>query len=190
MHFIPAFAALIVFILQVQGLAVPVPLEVRVSVDGKSPSPVWKRAQIEGGSPSPVWKRVAVEGGSPPSPVWKRVPVDGGSPPSPVWKRASVADDSPPSPSQWVSVWPRTPLTAIVSGPFDAGNPAPRAVSADWFDVVCLSCISTRDVKPRLSAASRPSARAVPQPFDRGLWGSPRLLPLLPRHVPHPARPR
>ncbi|KAJ6455086.1 hypothetical protein C8R47DRAFT_996962 [Mycena vitilis] len=37
---------------------------------------------------------------------------------------------------------PRTPLSAIVSGPmvggpWDAGDPAPRSVSDRWFDVVC-----------------------------------------------------
>ncbi|KAJ7701148.1 hypothetical protein B0H17DRAFT_199634 [Mycena rosella] len=115
---------------------------------------------------------------------------------------------------QWVSVWPRTPLNAIVAGPvaggpFDDGDPAPRAVSADWFDVVCppreRRYINTRDVKPAVASAPGPAvlahwqallraapercieivaARAdedtFPQTFDLGLWGSPRVLPLFP----------
>ncbi|KAK7033761.1 hypothetical protein R3P38DRAFT_2520195 [Favolaschia claudopus] len=43
---------------------------------------------------------------------------------------------------KWTSDQPHTPLNAIVSGPvsggpFDAGDPAPRAISEEWFDVVC-----------------------------------------------------
>ncbi|KAJ7334679.1 hypothetical protein DFH08DRAFT_916123 [Mycena albidolilacea] len=52
---------------------------------------------------------------------------------------------------------PRTPLTAIVSGPmagglWDAGDDAPRSISDRWFDVVCpvseRHLIYTPDVKP------------------------------------------
>ncbi|KAJ7889122.1 hypothetical protein B0H14DRAFT_2243318, partial [Mycena olivaceomarginata] len=43
---------------------------------------------------------------------------------------------------KWVNVAPRTPLNAIVpvpvaGGPFEADDPAPRAVSEAWFDVIC-----------------------------------------------------
>ncbi|KAJ6482173.1 hypothetical protein C8R47DRAFT_982030 [Mycena vitilis] len=52
---------------------------------------------------------------------------------------------------------PRTPLTAIVSGPmaggpWDEGDDAPRSISERWFDVVCpineRRLIYTPDVKP------------------------------------------
>ncbi|KAJ7901532.1 hypothetical protein B0H13DRAFT_2335924 [Mycena leptocephala] len=63
---------------------------------------------------------------------------------------------------KWVNVAPRTPLNAIVSGsvadgPFEADDPAPRAVSETWFDVVCphheRRYINTRDVKPAVNQA-------------------------------------
>lgn len=52
---------------------------------------------------------------------------------------------------------PRTPLNALISGPaaggaWDPEDPAPRAVSENWFEVVCpwaeRTKINTRDVKP------------------------------------------
>lgn len=65
-------------------------------------------------------------------------------------------------PKEWLTVYPCTPLNAIVPGPvaggeFESDDQAPRSVSADWFDVVCprYKCryISTRDVKPVVSQA-------------------------------------
>ncbi|KAJ7919867.1 hypothetical protein B0H13DRAFT_2230817 [Mycena leptocephala] len=43
---------------------------------------------------------------------------------------------------KWLTKHPHTPLNAIVSGPvagglFESDDPAPRAISQDWFDVVC-----------------------------------------------------
>ncbi|KAJ7465068.1 hypothetical protein FB451DRAFT_1041630 [Mycena latifolia] len=107
----------------------------------------------------------------------------------------------------------RTPLNAIISGPmaggpWDAGDPAPRSVSADFFDVVCppseRRIINTRDVKPQipgdaggdvvlahwakvLREAPERCVEVVPPPFeedsfpqtfDLGVWGSKRILSL------------
>jgi hypothetical protein len=109
---------------------------------------------------------------------------------------------------KWVTVNPRTPLTAIISGPvaggpFESDDPAPRAISEDWFDIVCprreRRYINTRDVKPAVAEAPgidvlthwQTVLRNVPehcveivgaeedmfsQTFDLGLWGSPRIL--------------
>jgi hypothetical protein len=108
--------------------------------------------------------------------------------------------------------WPRTPLTALIAGPaaggpWDPHDPAPRSISADWFDIVCpvheRRIIHTRDVKPALADASGdtlfshwatllreaperciqivPAPRTednFPQTFDLYLWGSPRILSL------------
>ncbi|KAJ7501940.1 hypothetical protein B0H11DRAFT_1713357 [Mycena galericulata] len=111
---------------------------------------------------------------------------------------------------QWIGNEARTPLTAIVSGPvaggpFEDGDPAPRAVSSAWFDKVCprheRRYINTRAVKPAVAHASGIDILAhwqtllrgapercieiveaeedpVPQTFDVDLWGSPRLLTL------------
>ncbi|KAJ6557061.1 hypothetical protein DFH09DRAFT_548652 [Mycena vulgaris] len=121
---------------------------------------------------------------------------------------------------KWVSVTPRTPLNAIVSGPvaggpFEVDDPAPRAVSEAWFDVVCprreRRYINTRDVKPAVANAEgiavlthwqtllqnapercieivEASAKedSFPQTFDLGLWGSPRLLSLWPSFAASP----
>ncbi|KAJ6550104.1 hypothetical protein B0H19DRAFT_1211458 [Mycena capillaripes] len=110
----------------------------------------------------------------------------------------------------WLMRYPRTPLNAIVSGPvaggpFESDDTAPRAVSEDWFDVVCprneRRYINTRDVKPAVKEAPgvevlahwKTVLRDAPercieivgaeedsfsQTFDLGLWGSPRLLTL------------
>ena len=57
---------------------------------------------------------------------------------------------------------PRTPLNALISGPsaggpWDEGDPAPRAVSEAYFDLVCprqeRRIINTRDIKPQLREA-------------------------------------
>jgi hypothetical protein len=57
---------------------------------------------------------------------------------------------------------PRTPLTALLSGPsaggpWVVGDPAPRAVSEAYFDIVCprqdRKFINTRDIKPSLRDA-------------------------------------
>ena len=57
---------------------------------------------------------------------------------------------------------PRTPLNALISGPsaggpWDEGDPAPRAVSEGYFDSVCprqeRKLINTRDIKPSLRDA-------------------------------------
>ncbi|KAJ7205855.1 hypothetical protein B0H12DRAFT_1034925 [Mycena haematopus] len=113
---------------------------------------------------------------------------------------------------KWVEFDPHTPLNAIVSGPvaggpFEPGDPAPRAISKDWFDVVCPRSerryINTRDVKPAVAQAPGSEVLAhwqavlrdapercveivpasgdedgFPQTFDLGLWGSPRVLTL------------
>ncbi|KAJ7473630.1 hypothetical protein B0H11DRAFT_1728982 [Mycena galericulata] len=111
---------------------------------------------------------------------------------------------------QWVGVHARTPLNAIVSGPvaggpFEGDDPAPRAISQDWFDVVCpvreRRYINTRTVKPAVEQAPgievlthwQKVLRDAPercieiigaeedpkyQTFDLDLWGSPRLLSL------------
>ncbi|KAF7350131.1 hypothetical protein MVEN_01315400 [Mycena venus] len=114
------------------------------------------------------------------------------------------------SKEKWLDVHPRTPLNAIVSGPvagapFESDDAAPRAVSADWFDVVCRRqerrYINTREVKPAVAEASGIDVLAhwqnllmsapercieiveakedsFPQTFDLALWGSPRVLTL------------
>ncbi|KAJ7247589.1 hypothetical protein C8J57DRAFT_1080775 [Mycena rebaudengoi] len=115
-------------------------------------------------------------------------------------------------PNKWHEDYPRNPLSSIVSGPvaggpFEPGDPAPRAVSEAWFDVVCpperRRYINTRDVKPAVSNASglvvlqhwqnilldapESCIEVVPasldedmfsQTFDLGLWGSTRLFSL------------
>ncbi|THU98634.1 hypothetical protein K435DRAFT_660580 [Dendrothele bispora CBS 962.96] len=57
---------------------------------------------------------------------------------------------------------PRTPLTALISGPtaggpWESGDEAPRSISSDWFDVVCppenRRIINTREVKPQVKDA-------------------------------------
>ncbi|KAF5328257.1 hypothetical protein D9619_013376 [Psilocybe cf. subviscida] len=57
---------------------------------------------------------------------------------------------------------PRTPLSALISGPsaggpWGPGDPAPRSVTEAWFDVVCPKesrrIINTRDVKPPIAWA-------------------------------------
>ncbi|KAJ7927715.1 hypothetical protein B0H13DRAFT_1970214 [Mycena leptocephala] len=109
---------------------------------------------------------------------------------------------------KWVTANPRTPLTAIISGPvaggpFESGDPSPRAISEDWFNIVCPSherrYINTRDVKPAVAEAPgidvlthwQTVLRDTPehcveivgaeedtfsQTFDLGLWASPRIL--------------
>ncbi|KAJ6473352.1 hypothetical protein C8R47DRAFT_1221491 [Mycena vitilis] len=124
-----------------------------------------------------------------------------------------ASEHYPWPPEQRITVGgPRTPLNAIVSGPvaggpLDPDDTSPRAVSADWFDIVCPQpvrrYINTRDVKPSLKDASgiailsrwqtllrdapercieivaaRPEEDSFPQTFDLGLWGSPRILTL------------
>ncbi|KAJ7675281.1 hypothetical protein B0H17DRAFT_1334730 [Mycena rosella] len=92
---------------------------------------------------------------------------------------------------QWVSVWPCTPLNAIVAGPFDVVCPPHER-----------RYINTRDVKPAVARAPSPAVLAhwqallraapeccievvaartdpFPQTFDLALWGSPCVLPLL-----------
>ncbi|CAK5269822.1 unnamed protein product [Mycena citricolor] len=107
---------------------------------------------------------------------------------------------------------PRTPLNAIVSGPMAGGpwasdDPAPRSISAKWFDVVCpLSerrLLNTTEVKPFV--LSKPGIEVLdrwaqvlrdapercieviappedvddkPQVFDLWLWGNSRVLSL------------
>ncbi|KAJ7473632.1 hypothetical protein B0H11DRAFT_2036669 [Mycena galericulata] len=111
---------------------------------------------------------------------------------------------------QWVTLDARTPLNAIVSGPVAGGafgrvDPAPRAISEAWFDVVCprreRRYINTGDVKPAVAEAPGVEVLAhwktllrdapercieivegkedsFPQTFDLRLWTSPRLLTL------------
>ncbi|KAJ7479327.1 hypothetical protein B0H11DRAFT_1725609 [Mycena galericulata] len=111
---------------------------------------------------------------------------------------------------QWVTENARTPLNALISGPaaggpFEEDDQAPRAVSTEWFDVVCPQSerryINTRDVKPALAHAPgidvlthwqtllryapercieivAAEEDPFPQTFDLSLWGSPRLLTL------------
>ncbi|KAJ7442736.1 hypothetical protein B0H11DRAFT_2347743 [Mycena galericulata] len=112
--------------------------------------------------------------------------------------------------AKWVDGVARTPLNAIVSGPVAGGafatdDPAPRAISEAWFDVVCPHVerryIETIDVKPAVAHAPgvevfthwRTLLRdapercveivvgkgdPLPQTFDLSLWGTPRLLSL------------
>ncbi|KAJ6454345.1 hypothetical protein C8R45DRAFT_601416 [Mycena sanguinolenta] len=114
------------------------------------------------------------------------------------------------SEEQWIARSPHTPLNAIVSGPvaggpFEPGDPAPRSISADWFDVVCprheRRYLNTREVKPAVAQATGTEVLAhwqtvlrdapercieiveakedwFPQTFDLGLWGSSRVLTL------------
>lgn len=125
-----------------------------------------------------------------------------------VWKREYYAWPT----SKLIQSPPRTPLNALIAGPtaggpWDDGDPAPRSVSEEWFDVVCPKSerriINTRDVKPALKdlpgdevfghwerllreAPERcieivPQSRKednFPQVFDLWLWGSSRVLPL------------
>ncbi|KAK7053527.1 hypothetical protein R3P38DRAFT_2850795 [Favolaschia claudopus] len=113
---------------------------------------------------------------------------------------------------QWVAVDPHTPLNAMISGPvaggpFEPGDPAPRSISSDWFEVVCPRSerryINTRDVKPAVDGAPgieilrhwqqilRDAPEGCieivppsweedmwPQTFGLGLWGSERVLSL------------
>ncbi|KAJ6518257.1 hypothetical protein C8R47DRAFT_960042 [Mycena vitilis] len=111
---------------------------------------------------------------------------------------------------KWITDPPRTPLNAIVSGPvaggpFEADDPAPRAISEDWFDIVCpreeRRIINTREVKPFVADAPGIEVLArwqtvlqdapercieiepagedpFSQTFDLGLWGSTRILSL------------
>ncbi|KAF8892994.1 hypothetical protein BD779DRAFT_1609985 [Infundibulicybe gibba] len=114
--------------------------------------------------------------------------------------------------SQFRSWPPRTPLNAIISGPtsgapWDEGDPAPRSISEDWFEIVCpveeRRVINTRDVKPAvqwspgdeifahwqklLTDAPERCIEIEPAPreedgygqtFDLWLWGTSRILPL------------
>ncbi|KAJ6584427.1 hypothetical protein B0H19DRAFT_925036 [Mycena capillaripes] len=66
-------------------------------------------------------------------------------------------------PAQQPAGGPRTPLSAIISGPmaggpWDEGDDAPRSISEHWFDVVCPKeerrLIPTTDVKPAVVDAS------------------------------------
>ncbi|KAJ6452624.1 hypothetical protein C8R45DRAFT_639454 [Mycena sanguinolenta] len=113
---------------------------------------------------------------------------------------------------QWVEFDPHTPLNAIVSGPvaggpFEPGDPAPRAIHKLWFEVVCppheRRYINTTEVKSAVAQATgsevlahwqrvlrdvpercveilRPTEEedSFPQIFDLNLWNSPRVLTL------------
>jgi hypothetical protein len=115
-------------------------------------------------------------------------------------------------PSQHLSAQPQTPLNALIAGPsaggpWEEGDPAPRSVSDEWFDVVCPESerrkINTTDVKPYIGAAEGDKIFAhwqqllldapescieivpalyevdnFPQVFDLWLWGSTRILSL------------
>lgn len=73
-----------------------------------------------------------------------------------VWKREYY-----PWPRYKAYEWPpRTPLSALISGPtvggpWEPNDPAPRSISEKWYEVVCppkkRRIISTRDVKPPLN---------------------------------------
>ncbi|KAJ7776783.1 hypothetical protein DFH07DRAFT_865639 [Mycena maculata] len=116
--------------------------------------------------------------------------------------------------SQWSSLpastpfGPTTPLNALVAGPlaggpWSPGDPAPRSVSADWWDIVCPVAerftLNTTSIKPFLgdlpgnevlAAWDTAAARCVevippdfdvdplPQTFDLWIWGSERVLSL------------
>ncbi|KAK7039096.1 hypothetical protein VNI00_010269 [Paramarasmius palmivorus] len=61
---------------------------------------------------------------------------------------------------KWLESEPSTPLNAIIAGPtaggvWGTGDPAPRSVSASWFDIVCPErrIINTREIKPNISSA-------------------------------------
>ncbi|KAG7088827.1 hypothetical protein E1B28_012782 [Marasmius oreades] len=114
--------------------------------------------------------------------------------------------------STWRTDPPRTPLNALISGPaaggpFEPNDPSPRAVSENFFDVVCpgnkRKLLYTEDIKPKIGWASGidilnswakilrdepakcieiiPADEAFdqfPQTFDLWLWGSDRVLSL------------
>src|SRR5277367_2767587 len=70
------------------------------------------------------------------------------------WAREHYPFPFEPTPTEWA---PRTPLNALISGPiaggpWDDGDPAPRSVSEDYFELVCppedRDIINTREVKP------------------------------------------
>jgi len=75
----------------------------------------------------------------------------------------SWVDSHYPWPISSYREWaPRTPLNALISGPsaggpWDEGDPTPRAVSEAYFDLVCprqeRKIINTRDIKPPLRHA-------------------------------------
>ena len=75
-----------------------------------------------------------------------------------VWKREYY-----PWPEEKALTWPpRSPLPSLISGPtvgdpWPANDPAPRSISADWFEVVCpperRKIINTREYKPNLREA-------------------------------------
>ncbi|KDR82440.1 hypothetical protein GALMADRAFT_237765 [Galerina marginata CBS 339.88] len=123
------------------------------------------------------------------------------------------SDKHYPWPAHKFREWtPHTPLNALISGPsvggaWEDGDLSPRAVSNQWFDVVCPKAerryINTHDVKPAIywedgavifahwqkiliEAPERcievvaPSLKedAYPQIFDLYLWGSTRSLSL------------
>jgi hypothetical protein len=107
---------------------------------------------------------------------------------------------------------PRTPLNALVAGPvsgglWDPGDPAPRSINEDWFDVVCpvneRRILNTTDIKPTVNLeqgdvifdhwkkilkdapelcieiiSTPPEADAFSQVFDLWLWGTTRILSL------------
>lgn len=124
-----------------------------------------------------------------------------------IWERSHypwrVANNASP---------PLTPLNALVAGPY-AGGPwvptdlAPRAVSEEYFDLVCPKnerrFINTRDVKPALSnsdgrvifetwrallatapercievQAATPAEDPFPETFDIRFWSGPRSVSL------------
>lgn len=75
---------------------------------------------------------------------------------------AWVDSHYPWSISSYRQLSPRTPLSALISGPsaggpWDKGDPAPRAVSEAYFNIVCpkqeRKVINTRDIKPSLRDA-------------------------------------
>ncbi|KAF7337352.1 hypothetical protein MSAN_02261000 [Mycena sanguinolenta] len=97
---------------------------------------------------------------------------------------------------KWVNFDPHTPLSAIVSGPvaggpFEPGDPAPRAISEHWFEVPAVAQATgsevlahwqqvLRDAPERCVEIIRESADddPFPQIFDLGLFGGPRVLTL------------
>lgn len=115
---------------------------------------------------------------------------------------------------------PRTPLNALISGPsaggpWEEGDPAPRAVSEAYFETVCpkqeRKVINTRDIKPSLrdadgivifqrwkalltetkercleiTAAPR-EEDPFPETFDISYWSTARSLPLWDAFVSSP----
>jgi len=122
-------------------------------------------------------------------------------------------DSHYPWPVESYREWPpRTPLNAFISGPsaggpWDEGDTAPRAVSEEYFNIVCprqeRKIINTRDVKPALREAdgkviferwrtllAETKERCVevvaapreedpfPETFDIFYWSGPRSLSL------------